>query len=191
MRCKICGARLTKEGDICSNCYKTYQEEEELKKDTKQRLVIKRKYSISYNLLKYWWVFVIFILSSIISLNSGDLVYTVGLIGSMLVLIGLFLFLDKRLAMGTKAIFYDKKVVYTFKFLFIDREKTVKYSDIKDVTIFKPSLLQSRYGYGDICIYAKGAIPGSSLLNGFQIKNVEDASEVLDEIVEIVAPSEE
>ena len=33
MRCSICGAKLAKEGDICKNCYKEFQEEEELKKE--------------------------------------------------------------------------------------------------------------------------------------------------------------
>ena len=39
MRCRICGAKLKKEGDICTNCYKKYQEEEDLKKDVNERLV--------------------------------------------------------------------------------------------------------------------------------------------------------
>ena len=43
MRCRICGAKLKKEGDICTNCYKKYQEEEDLKKDVNERLVVKRK----------------------------------------------------------------------------------------------------------------------------------------------------
>ena len=38
MRCSICGAKLKKEGDICINCYKAYQEEEDLKKDVKVKL---------------------------------------------------------------------------------------------------------------------------------------------------------
>ena len=38
MKCSICGARLKKEGDICKNCYKEFQEEEELKKDTNEQL---------------------------------------------------------------------------------------------------------------------------------------------------------
>ena len=49
MRCKICGAKLAKENaDICLNCYKAYQEEEDLKKDIEEKLIVKRRYKISY-----------------------------------------------------------------------------------------------------------------------------------------------
>ena len=41
MKCKICGAKLKKDGDICKNCYKAYLEEEELKKDINKQLRIK------------------------------------------------------------------------------------------------------------------------------------------------------
>ncbi len=64
MRCRICGAKLKKEGDICTNCYKKYQEEEDLKKDVNERLVVKRKYSIAYLILKYTWLIIIFAFST-------------------------------------------------------------------------------------------------------------------------------
>ena len=66
MKCRICGAPLKKEGDICTNCYKKYQEEEELKKDTKEVLKFNGKYSIAYEFTKYAWIIAIFILSSIV-----------------------------------------------------------------------------------------------------------------------------
>ena len=43
-------------------------------------------------------------------------------------------------------------------------------------------------GFGDLCVYAKGAIPGATLLNGFQVKNVENVKEVLEKIGKIVTP---
>ena len=101
------------------------------------------------------------------------------------VILGILFFLDKRIARGTKAIFYEKKVVYTFNFLFIHKEKVVKYSDLKDITYFQTHR-QKKLGYGDLCIYAKGLLPGTNLLNGFQIKNVTDVAETLEKIGGIV-----
>lgn len=190
MRCRICGAKLKKDGDICSNCYKLYQEEEDLKKDTSERLVIKRKYSISYNLLSYFWIFLIAILSAIVCVSGGDFLYALLILFVCAVILGGLLFIDKRISLGTKAIFYDRKVVYKFNFLFIDNEKVVKYSDLRDVKIFSQSFLQRKFGYGDICFYAKGTIPGVSLLNGFQIKNVENVEEVLQKIGNIIGTIE-
>ena len=93
--------------------------------------------------------------------------------------------------MATKAVFYDKKTVYTFKFLCFDVTKVVKYSEIADVRYFQ-TRRQKKYGYGDLCVYGKGNIPGAGFINGFQIKNVENVEEVLKQIGQIIGvPREE
>lgn len=186
MRCRICGAKLKKEGDICTNCYKAYQEEEDLKKDTNEILRLKRKYSISYEFAKYFWIVIIFILSSIICISTGGILEELLLILIFAVIIGFLLFIDKRIAMATTAVFYEKKVVYTFNFLFFNTQKVVKYTDLKDVTYYQ-TFRQKKFGYGDLCVYAKGMFPGATLLNGFQIKNVENVKTVLESIAQIMA----
>ena len=79
MRCRICGAKLRNEGDICNNCYKLYQEEESLKRDVSEKVVVRRKYSIGYNLTKYYWIFIIFILSVVVCLTSKEILPVLGL----------------------------------------------------------------------------------------------------------------
>ena len=185
MKCKICGANLKKDGDICVKCYKTYQEEEDLKKDTKVILKFKRKYSIMYEITKNIWIIALFILSMIVCMSSGTLLEVIIVFLAFVSIFGFLLFLDKRIAMATQVVFYEKKVVYTFKFLFIDIEKIVKYTDITDITYYQ-TLRQKRFGFGDLCIYAKGMIPGATLLNGFQIKNIENVSEILQSAHEII-----
>lgn len=185
MKCKICGAKLKKEGDICTNCYKAYQEEEDLKKDVNEILKLKRKYSIAYEFAKYAWIIVIFILSSLICISTGGFLEELLLILIFVAIIGILLFIDKRIAVGTTATFYEKKVVYNFKFLFINTEKVVKYTDLKDVTYYQ-TFRQKKFGYGDLCVYARGTFPGATLLNGFQIKNVENVKEVLEAIAQIM-----
>lgn len=190
MRCRICGAKLKKDGDICTNCYKAYQEEEDLKKDVNEILKLKRKYSIAYEFAKYAWIIIIFILSSIICISTGGFLEELLLILIFVAVIGFLLFIDKRIAVGTTAIFYEKKVVYNFKFLFINTEKVVKYTDLKDVTYYQ-TFRQKKFGYGDLCVYARGTFPGATLLNGFQIKNVENVREVLEAIAQIMATIKE
>lgn len=187
MRCSICGAKLKKEGDICVNCYKAYQEEEDLKKDVNVKLKIKRKYSIAYEFRKYTELIVIVILAILCCVAFGNVL--AGILGVLILVLalGLLFFLDKRIANSTTATFYEKKMEYTFKFLFFDTHKVVKYTDLKDVTYYQ-TWRQKKFGYGDLCVYAKGAIPGATLLNGFQIKNIENAKEVLEKIGEIVSP---
>ena len=185
MRCSICGARLTKEGDICKNCYKEYQEEEELRKDTKEQLKLKRKYSIAYEFTKYIEIIVLCILAIVVCISSGGFLETLAVIGIFALVFGFLLFLDKRLAVATKAVFYEKKVVYTFDMGFINTTKVVKYDDIGDIRYFQ-SHKQKRFGFGDLCVYSKGVIPGAGFFGGFQIKNIENVQGNLDKIGEIL-----
>ena len=185
MRCSICGAKLKKEGDICTNCYKNLQLQEELDRDTNVLFTLKRKYSIAYEITKYTWIIIVCIISSIICFAAGNIWAGLACILILVVVLGFLLFWDKRVAMATKATFYETKVMYTFKYLLLDIEKVVKYSDIKDVKAFK-TFTQRKFGYGDICIYAQGAFPGATLLNGFQIKNIEEVDDVVDNIIKTV-----
>lgn len=185
MRCSICGARLTKEGDICKSCYKEFQEEEELKKDTKEQLKIKRKYSISYEITKYVELILLCVLAMIICISSGGVWETVIVIAIFVAIFGFLLFLDKRLAMATKVVFYEKKAVYTFDMGFINKTKVVKYDDIDNVRYFQ-NRKQKKFGFGDLCIYAKGVIPGAGYFGGLQIKNIENVQGNLEKIGEIL-----
>lgn len=185
MRCSICGAKLRNDGDICTNCYKEFQEEEDLKKDTVEKLKLKRKYSIMYVLVKYTELLIIGILASVICISAGGILEALAVVGIFILVFGVLLFLEKRLSIAGKVVFYEKKVVYTFKFLGIDNTKVLKYNDIKDIKYYQ-TYRQKKFGYGDLCIYANGIIPGSGFVNGFQIKNVENVQESLEKISEII-----
>lgn len=185
MRCSICGARLTKEGDICKTCYKEFQEEEELKKDTKEQLKIKRKYSIAYEITKYVELIILLAFAMIVCISSGGVWESLAVIGIFALIFGFLLFLDKRLAVATKVVFYEKKAVYTFDMGFINTTKVVKYDDISDVRTFQ-TRRQKKFGYGDLCIYTKGIIPGAGFFGGLQIKNIENVQGNLEKIGEIL-----
>ena len=185
MKCRICGAKLTKEGDICVNCYKKYQEEEDLKKDVNKILELKRKFKLSYEFVKYWELILIFILSAI-----GCFVFENSLEGilCLLILMAILAFLiliDKKNIKDTRVTFYEKKVVYVSKSCFFNTEKTVKYTDLQNINCFQNGR-QKLFGYGDLCVYAKGSIPGATLLNGFQLKDIENAKEVAEQVRGIV-----
>ena len=185
MKCSICGARLTKDGDICANCYKEFQEDEKLKNDNKEQLKLKRKYSISYEFLRYVELILICILAAAVCIMSGGIIEALAVFVVFALIFGILFFVDKRIALGTKVTFYETKAVYTFKLGFINTTKVVKYSEIADVRLFQTHR-QKKYGFGDLCVYTKGVIPGVGFFNGFQIKNIENAQENLVKIGEII-----
>lgn len=180
MRCRICGAKLANENaDVCLNCYKAYQEDEDLKKDVKERLVVKRKYKIAYIIIKYFEMMLIFILATLGCLASSKFLEAIFCVLIYIFIMVVILAWSKYIARNTKAVFYDKKVKYKSKNWFFTTEKIVKYSDIKNITVFKTHK-QKKAGYGDICVY-----PGATILNGFQIKDVENVDEVVEKIKDI------
>ena len=185
MRCSICGAKLAKEGDICKNCYKEFQEEEELKKDIYEQLKIKRKYYIAYEVAKYVELIILAIFALIVCVSSGGIWESLVVVGVFAVIFGFLLFIDKRLAVATKVVFYEKKVVYTFDMGPINTTKVVKYDEISDIRYFQ-SRRQKKFGFGDLCVYTKGVIPGAGFFGGFQIKNIENVQGNLDKIGEIL-----
>lgn len=190
MKCKICGAELKKEGDICKDCYQKYQEEEDLKNDKNVRLKIKSAYKVEYEIKKYSEFDFFMILMMVIFAVSKQFLSAFIIFAAFIVIELVLFFIDKKFAIGTTVTLYDKKMVYRRNAFFIHRVKTVKYSDLSDVSYYQ-TRRQKSLGMGDLCVYAKGKIPGKTLLNGFQIKNVANVSDVLNQIGEIVVLPEE
>lgn len=190
MRCRICGAKLAKENaDICLNCYNDYQESEELKEDTNERLVVRRKYKISYTLLK--WIEAIFILVvatlGMFAINKPFEALLCALIS--LIIIVVILAISKRIAKGTKVVFYDKKAVYTVRNFLYNNQKVIKYTDIRNISFFQ-TYRQKKMNFGDICVYVKSNVPAAAFFKGFQIKDVENITETINKINEIVGITE-
>ena len=185
MKCTICGAKLKKEGELCNNCYKEFQEDEDLKNDVNEVFKFKRKYSIKYEMRKYLELFIIFTICLVVFFMAGNIAEFLLTLLILAIILGFALFVDKRIANGTQATFYEKKVVYTFKFFIFNKRKVVKYKDIQDISCYQ-TFRQKKLGMGDICIYAKGVFPGATLLNGFQVKDVENVAQTIQTIKEII-----
>lgn len=138
MRCKMCGAELKKEGDICKNCYDKYIEQETLKLDNEQEIYrVKRKYSPKFNLLKNGELIVFEIIIILAALSYYMVPIAILVIALCVIVFGAWMFFNKRRAMGTQTIFYETKLKYQAKYLFVNHEEIVPYNEIKDMPIFK------------------------------------------------------
>lgn len=180
MRCKMCGAKLKKEGDICKNCYEKYKEQEALRADDEQEIFcVKRKYSPKFNLMKNGEVILLELIVALAALSAygtflGILVTILCVVG-----FGAWMFFNKKRAMGTKTTFYETKFKYTAKYPFVDREEVVPYNDIKDMAYFQ-SKSQKICKIGDIRFYTKG------FLAGVTINDIPDIEENFNKIKEII-----
>ena len=171
MRCKICGAKLKKEGDICKNCYKEYKEKESLYADNEDVLFeIKRKYSPGFNLVKSGELILILLLISLSGFNSYGIILGILITILCLIVLGAWMFYSKKKAIGTKTTFYETKFKFTAKYPLMNREEVIPYSDVKDMGYFQ-TWAQKRFKTADIRFYTKG------ILSGLTIKDIPNIQE--------------
>lgn len=180
MRCKICGAKLKKDGDICRNCYQEYREQERLKAEDEEILFcVKRKYSPKFNLLKNGEIILLLIIIALAAIASYATILGILITVLCIIIFGAWMFFNKKRAAGTKTTFYETKFKYTAKYPFVDREEIVEYKDIKDMAYFQ-SKSQKLCKIGDIRFYTKG------FLAGVTINDIPDIEENFNKIKDII-----
>ena len=180
MRCKMCGAKLKTEGDICKNCYKKYTDNVKLNKDDEPiQFSIKRKYSPKFNLLKNGEIIILVIIVILSAFSSYNKIIAVLITLLTLLLFGLWMFYNKMRASGTKTIFYQTKLKYKAKYFFINHEEVIPYDDIKDMAYFQ-TRSQKICKIGDIRFYTKG------FLSGLTIHDIPDIQENFDKIKDLI-----
>lgn len=183
MRCKICGAKLRKEGDICKACYEEYCKEEALEKDTKEILKLGRKYLPKYQLTRYGDWYVVFIIIFLVFISQKQVLFSiVSLLISFAILLTALLWAKKR-AVNTTCTFYEKKIVFQYK----SKRKTIAYSDLKNITYYQ-NFFQKVFHLGDIQFHPES---GTYIIGGFEIKDVPDIEENWSKIQEIIQTKKE
>lgn len=75
---------------------------------------------------------------------------------------GLWIFFNKKRALGTKTVFYETRFKYIAKYPFVDREEIILYDDIKDMAYFQ-TYSQKICKIGDIRFYTKGFLAGVTI----------------------------
>ena len=185
MRCRICGARLKKDGDICKNCYQEYKDKEALKSKNEDKIFeVKRKYSPKFNLLKNGELILVLLMVSLAGLATyGTLL---GILITILCVVGFgaWMFYNKKRATGTKTTFYETRFKYRAKYPLVDKEEIILYKDIKDMAYFQ-TRSQKMNKIGDIRFYTKG------FLSGLTIQDIPDIEENFEKMRDIINVSRE
>jgi hypothetical protein len=153
--------------------------------EKKELLRVKKKYSPKYILTaKLAEVYLIFLLFIAICFASKKIAYGfLGMIALILSVLG-FLIISKKNAKSNYISFYDDKVVYKGKKLWWDSERTLKYSEIKDITFtqgssFFEKRIQKLMNLGNIYVYPK---KGNIYTRGMQLEIVDKIDEVVEKI---------
>jgi predicted membrane protein len=178
MKCKICGAELKKDGDICKKCYEKIQKEEELNNDKNVLYKLKRSYVPGYELAKMG-DFLILALIIILAVLAAKQFAAFFILLILFIIITYFVLKAKKnKAENTTCTFYEKKIVYKSK----GKEKVIEYKNVKDIGFYQ-SFSQKLFNVGDIRIYPEGGVLITSAINMENVKNVKEEYENMSEIV--------
>lgn len=187
MKCKICGAELRKEGDICNKCYAEYVKEEEIQKEIKSDknvlLRLYRKYIPAYQLTRYGDYYVLALIIILALISQKQYIATVLSVILMLAILCFVLALNKRRAINTTCTLYEKRIIWKNG----DKIKTMDYSNIDDVTYYQ-NFFQKKFNLADVQFRP---LKGTYITNGFEIKNVPDFAGTWQKLCDIVIAKKE
>lgn len=182
MRCKICGAELKKEGDICKNCYNEYVKEEKIKDDLQsgKNVILKlhRKYIPMYQLTRYGDYYVLALIMIIAFAAQKQYLWLILSVIIMIALLWAVLAYNKRKAINTTCTFFEDRIVWKNK----DTIKSLEYSNLDDITYFQ-NKAQKRYNLADVQFRP---IKGTYIMKGFELVNVPDFANTWKKICDIV-----
>lgn len=156
----------------------------------KELLKLKREFSLKYILTqKMLEVYLFFALFIMLCFASKRVVYSIlAIIVFLLVVFGKIV-IEKRRSNQTVMKFYEDRIQFKGRIFFVKvNERTLKYNEIKDITVtqgssFLERRFQKKFGYGNIYVYPK---KGNLLTNGMQIELVANINEKIEELKQII-----
>lgn len=132
-----------------------------MEQNKEELLKIKKKYSIKYVLIEQLAeVYIVFLLVIIFCAYSNQISGIVFSVFALIIIVLGALIFSKKSAAETYIIFYDDKIFYKRKFLFINKERTLKYDEVKSITFIQGTnwyqkIWQKIFKFGGIYIYPK------------------------------------
>ena len=156
----------------------------------KELLKIRREFSPKYILSeKLLEVYLFFVLLMALCFAMKKFLYGIVVIFILVIVVFAKLVLEKRKSNQTVMKFYEDRIEFKGKmFLFKTEERTLKYSEIKDITVtqgttFFEKRFQKAFGFGNLYVYPK---TGTYIARGMQIELVADINTKVEEIKEII-----
>lgn len=181
MKCRNCGIMIPN-GTLCDKCYEESKNSENRNQDKNLLLKLSRKFLPVYAIIQSLeWIFLGLVVC-IMSIMIKNLLFLICSIIVFGLLVGINLFIKKRIAVGTKLYFYETKVVYCFDFLFIHKRNELKYEQIKDIG-YNQTKLQKKFNLGVLIVFSKKS---GFIFRGIRINDIANIEDTFKKIAQLV-----
>lgn len=153
MRCKMCGAELKKEGELCNNCMNKILREEEKKADNVKVYEFKRKFVLGYQLLQHLEsLFIAIIVCVVLILTATEFLVESIIFIVLVILAETFVILYDRYKINhSKCTFYMTKFVYKKIAFFKEKNIEISYEEVKELS-YNQTRTEKMFGIGTIYI---------------------------------------
>lgn len=134
-KCKFCGKKLARQGDICTNCYNDLLRKNRQKRDNKELFKFKATYNFKYEFLKNLEYNILLILLVLMLIFQTIEKFSFKNIFSMILvftMIFTYEYLKKKRIESREIMLYKTRLVYTRKLHFKNRLE-VDYDKIADI----------------------------------------------------------
>jgi len=185
MNCKICGAELKREGEVCNNCMNKLMEEQRLRNDVNQTYTFKQKFVLGYEILRHIEQIgiVIFMIILILSVEHFSYWRLAVLSGCVFSIIGILYLLYANLTINSGVCsLYNSRLVYTKGWL-KKKKKEIPFSEIEEIS-YKQGTIERYFNIGKIVIDKKSRIIFEKLIVIDSVKNVDQVFENIKNVFE-------
>ena len=182
MNCRICGAELKKNGELCTNCMNKLMKEQELRNDKSVVITFKSKFILKYQLLLHCEQIGIAIFTIILML-SVDLSYWKYAIGASLlfILFGIVYLIYLRSSLNSVVCtLYRTKIFMSWK-KFKKRSREIPYTEVEEV-FYTQGNMEKLFGLGTIVIKRRTR---NIIDRNIYIESVPNVKEVFGKIEEV------
>ena len=175
MKCKVCGAELKGNGEICTKCFNKQQKEKELSKDTELLYEIKPTFRSAHEVMRLGDALIVsLILIFILGMYYGAIAFIIALVVAFFAAAAWFRH-RRRVIKATSCKFYENKILYKDP----KKKKVYTYRDVKDITCYQTTFEALFTKFGDITITT------NEFFERITIKDVANAREEIEKIKQI------
>ena len=182
MNCKICGAELKKDGELCNNCMNKLMKEQQLRNDKAPKFTFRSKFMLGYELLRHIEQIGVAIFAMILALSVDFGLWKYVVIAACLFVIYeiCYLIYLKFSISAVSCTMYRTKLNIT-RGIFRKKVKEIPYSEIEEIS-YTQGNMNKVFNNGNIVIKRNTRNLMERTVCIEAVKNVEDVFEKIKEI---------
>ena len=182
MNCKICGAKLAHDGELCNNCMNKIMQKQALKADVEEYYTFRKKFILGYEILRHieQICIVIFLIILMLSVDLSYWKYAL-VVGLLFLIYGLMNLLYSKISINSGiCTVYHSRLVYSYGVL-KKKTKEIPFSEIEEI-YYNQGNLQKMFNVGTLVVKRRTMNIMERFVYIESVKNIEKVFEKVNQV---------